>query len=48
MDNVILTPHSSVGGDPADDRVVTLFLENMERYISGRRMLNVVDKMRGY
>jgi len=48
MKNVILTPHSSVGGDPADEMVVELFCDNLERYLKGEPMINVVDKQRGY
>lgn len=48
MDNVVITPHSSVGGDPSDNEVLDLFIENMERFMKGERMLNLVDKSRGY
>ncbi|MGA1872164.1 MAG: D-2-hydroxyacid dehydrogenase [Thermoplasmatota archaeon] len=48
MDNVVLTPHSSVGGDPADERVVELFCENLTRFLEGGDMMNVIDKKRGY
>ncbi|MGA1820170.1 MAG: D-2-hydroxyacid dehydrogenase [Thermoplasmatota archaeon] len=48
MENVIITPHSSVGGDPADELVVGLFCENLDRYLKGEDMINVVDKRRGY
>lgn len=48
MENVIITPHSSVGGDPADEQIVDLFCENLQRYLDGREMINVIDKKRGY
>ena len=48
MDNVTITPHSSVGGDPADEQVVELFCENLDRFLDGRKMINVIDKERGY
>ncbi|MFW3146634.1 MAG: D-2-hydroxyacid dehydrogenase [Thermoplasmatota archaeon] len=48
MDNVVITPHSSVGGDPADHDVVSLFIENLERFIKGERLLNLIDKRAGY
>jgi phosphoglycerate dehydrogenase-like enzyme len=48
MKNVIITPHSSVGGDPAEDQVIDLFCENMERFIKGEDMINLVDKRKGY
>ncbi len=48
LENLIITPHASVGGDPAEEEVIDLFLENMERFIDGRKMLNVIDKGKGY
>jgi len=48
MENVILTPHSSVGGDPADESVVELFCENLDRFLKGGELINMVDKQRGY
>ncbi len=48
MKNVIITPHSSVGGDPAEDQVIDLFCDNLERFLKGEDLLNVVDKKRGY
>lgn len=46
--NVIVSPH--VAGDAAGWReaVVELFVRNLERYLTGRPLLNVVDKARGY
>lgn len=48
MPNVIVSPHMS--GDFAGWRetVVELFVENLERYLTGRPLENVVDKERGY
>ncbi len=48
MENVIITPH--IGGlVPSYMRQVTdLFLENLERYLRGKRLMNMVDKTRGY
>ena len=48
LENVIVTPHSSTGGDWADEAVCKLFVENLRRYMEGNEMLNVVDKRRGY
>jgi phosphoglycerate dehydrogenase-like enzyme len=47
-DNVTVTPHSSVGGDPADNHVVGLFIDNLERMIEGKPLINLIDKERGY
>jgi phosphoglycerate dehydrogenase-like enzyme len=48
MPNVIVSPHMS--GDAAGWRetVVELFVENLQRYLTGRPLRNVVDKRRGY
>jgi hypothetical protein len=39
-----------MAGDAAGWRegVVELFVRNLERYLTGRPLLNVVDKTRGY
>jgi len=46
--NVIFSPH--VAGDIEDynARATELFCENLRRYLDGRKLLNVVDKKRGY
>jgi phosphoglycerate dehydrogenase-like enzyme len=48
LSNVIVSPHMS--GDFAGWReaLVELFVENLERYVTGRPLENVVDKERGY
>lgn len=48
MKNVVITPH--VGGySPRDfERLTGLFCENLKRFTSGRALINVVDKARGY
>jgi phosphoglycerate dehydrogenase-like enzyme len=48
MPNVIVSPH--MAGDAAGWResVVELFVRNLERYLTGRPLLHVVDKTRGY
>lgn len=48
MENVIISPHTS-GMTPAyEDRVFTLFLTNLRRYLTGERPLNLVERERGY
>lgn len=48
MDNVIITPHTS-GGSPARvDRLVELFCENLQRFLSGETLVSVIDKRKGY
>jgi len=46
--NVIITPHNSGDVRDSTDRIVDLFLDNLERYRSGAELRNVVDKERGY
>ena len=48
MPGVVVSPHMS--GDFAGWReaVVEVFVDNLDRYLSGRPLRNVVDKVRGY
>jgi phosphoglycerate dehydrogenase-like enzyme len=48
LPNVIVSPHMS--GDVVGWRaeLVTLFADNLSRYLDGRPLRNVVDKTRGY
>lgn len=48
MPNVILTPHNSWSSPRTRERLIALFLENLERFLAGEALLNVVDKERGY
>ena len=43
MDSVIITPHCAAVGTPYE-RKVDVFLENLDRYVRGDHLLNVVDK----
>jgi len=46
--NVIITPHIA-GRVPNIDVIATeLFCENLRRYLDGKKLLNVVDKKKGY
>lgn len=48
LENVIITPH--VAGTMVDyfQKVAEIFKENLKRYMSGKKMLNLVDKKLGY
>lgn len=48
MPNVIATPH--VAGSPSNytERVFSIFAENIERFLKGQALKNVVDLRRGY
>lgn len=48
MENAVVTPHSSTGGNWETGAVVDLFVENLKRYIRGEELLNVIDKEAGY
>jgi phosphoglycerate dehydrogenase-like enzyme len=48
MQNVIITAHYSGNTPYYDERALDLFIDNLQRYMNGRQMRNVVDKKRGY
>ncbi len=46
---VILTPHVSASGDPAGvEPTKRLFADNLQRFLDGRTLRNLVDRDRGY
>lgn len=48
MENVIITPHVAGFGHRFWDAMVELFGRNLERYLEGQPLENVVDKRAGY
>jgi phosphoglycerate dehydrogenase-like enzyme len=48
FDNIILSPHIAGGMEDYMKRATNLFCENLKRYLSGKRLLNLVDRERGY
>ena len=48
MPNVIITAHSGAGSPNSDERAVDLFLDNVDRHLSGRPLRNVYNRDRGY
>ncbi len=46
--NVMITPHISGGTPRYMERAVGIFCDNLERYLSGGLLRNVVDPARGY
>jgi len=48
FDNVILSPHVSGGMENYVARATDVFCENLRRYINGKRLLNIIDKKKGY
>ncbi len=48
LPEVIITPHIGSRRADAQREVTRFFCENLKRYISGKRLLNVVNKSAGY
>ena len=48
LPNVIYSPHISGGGENVESLVHEGFRENLKLYLEGKRLLNIVDKKRGY
>ena len=48
LPNVILTPHIAGLRDDYDLLTVQLFCKNLKRFLAGKELLNVVDKVKGF
>jgi phosphoglycerate dehydrogenase-like enzyme len=48
LDNVFVTPHISGNFEEYVERVGEQFAENLARYVRGEKLLNVVNKKKGY
>jgi D-2-hydroxyacid dehydrogenase (NADP+) len=48
MENVILSPHISGGMEDYLGQATDLFCENLRRYLEGDKLINVIDKAKGY
>jgi phosphoglycerate dehydrogenase-like enzyme len=48
MSNVIITPHMADNSELKSERSWILIRENLRRYISGAKLLSVVDAKKGY
>jgi phosphoglycerate dehydrogenase-like enzyme len=48
LENVIVSPHISGGTEIYNQRVVEIFARNLQRYLAGEPLENVVDPARGY
>lgn len=48
MPNVIATPHVAGSSISYVDRVFSIFSDNLERFLQGQQLMNVVDLKRGY
>jgi phosphoglycerate dehydrogenase-like enzyme len=48
LENVFITPHTSAVSEQLWPRQTALVIENLERWFSGRELINRVDLTRGY
>jgi phosphoglycerate dehydrogenase-like enzyme len=48
LPNVIVTPHNGATTPATAQRSVDIFVDNLQRYVSGQPLRNVVDKFAGY
>jgi phosphoglycerate dehydrogenase-like enzyme len=48
LDNILVTPHTAAVTDRLWERHYRLIVDNMKRFLAGERLLNEVDKTRGY
>jgi phosphoglycerate dehydrogenase-like enzyme len=48
MENVVISPHSSSDIDGWQDRVIAVFAENLDNWLAGRPLRNLIDPAREY
>jgi phosphoglycerate dehydrogenase-like enzyme len=48
LPNVIMTPHIAGSMEDYIGQACDLFVKNLEHYVAGKKLFNVVDKKRGY
>ncbi len=48
FNNVVITPHIAGRSDRDNERMVGTLKENIQRFVDGRPLVNVVDKQKGY
>jgi phosphoglycerate dehydrogenase-like enzyme len=48
MPNVVLTPHIAGQRPDYDLQATILFCKNLRRYLKGHKLLNIIDKERGF
>ena len=48
LDNVIISPHSAGGSQHRMRRITEFFLDNLERYLRGEELKNIVNKQLGF
>jgi phosphoglycerate dehydrogenase-like enzyme len=48
LPNVLISPHSASTADIENRLLTELFCDNLERYLEGKPLRNMIDKQRGY
>ncbi len=48
LENVIISPHASGGMEDYMVQAVDIFIQNLKRYLQGKKLINVIDKKNGY
>lgn len=48
LDNVLISPHVSGNSAIYHEKAAALFADNLQRYVSGKPLLNVVNRSEGY
>ena len=48
LENVVITPHIAGNSPELDERTFRIFEDNLQRYVTGQPLQNVVDKQRQY
>jgi len=48
LPNVIVTPHNGATTPATAQRSVEIFIDNLQRYVAGQPLRNIVDKSAGY
>jgi phosphoglycerate dehydrogenase-like enzyme len=48
FENVILSPHIAGGMEDYMERATDIFCENLKRYLEGRKLINIINKKKGY
>jgi phosphoglycerate dehydrogenase-like enzyme len=48
LDNVIFSPHVAGGMEDYMVRATEIFCENLRRYLKGQKLINLIDKRKGY
>ena len=48
LPNVLVSPHSASTVDSENGRIVDIFVENLGRFLSGQKLINVFSREHGY